>query len=267
MSAETKYAGVHIPGGCTVSVGEDEASLIDIGVIPMETDTNIDITYDLIKVQGSKREIVSSFVKNMLAKASTEIYQIRLDIINKLTGGVLNLTNVAGTAITGESFTIPTGWNKGQFYILPGQNSNDEKQTITSLKAGSKTLVVATDYIQSKDANGNWGIIVLDASTAVTTSALIAVYSYTPKTAIKASMGSAVATIKPKVVRFSLIQNGKKFQVTLFSAIMNGGIKLSFPGVDNDKPASLPISIEGSLDPTKEDGSQLLDIIDEIGVN
>jgi hypothetical protein len=84
---------------------------------------------------------------------------------------------------------------------------------------------------------------------------------------MKATMGSATTSITPKIVRFLLMQNGKKFQVTLFSAIMDGGIKLSFPGVDNDKPATLPISIEGSLDPERAEGSQLLDIIDEIGVN
>lgn len=263
----TYYAGVHIPGGCTVFVGDDEASLLDIGVIPIDTDTNIEITYDKVKIQGSKRELISSYVKNMKAKASTEIYQIRLDIINKLTGGVMNLNSIAGSLVSDENFTVKPGWNKGQLYILPGQNSNGSKQSITSIIAGSKTLVEDEDYIQSKDASGRWGVIVLADSAALTTSNLNIVYSYTPSTAIKASMGSSIASITPKVVRFLLMQEGKKFQVTLFAALMEGGIKLSFPGVDNDKPASLPISIEGDLDPNRAEGSQLLDIIDEIGVN
>ncbi|MGD1817999.1 MAG: hypothetical protein ACPKNR_13280 [Pleomorphochaeta sp.] len=267
MSNTSYYAGVHIPGGCTVFVGDDEASLVDIGVIPIETDTNIEITYDKVKVQGSKRELISSYVKNMKAKAATEIYQIRLDIINKLTGGVMNLNSIAGSIINDENFTVKPGWDKGQLYILPGQNSNGNKQTITSIIAGSKTLAEGTDYIQSKDASGRWGIVVLAASTALTTANLNITYSYTPATAIKASMGSANVSISPKVVRFLLMQEGKKFQVTLFAALMEGGIKLSFPGVDNDKPATLPISIEGDLDSNRAEGSQLLDIIDEIGVN
>jgi hypothetical protein len=111
----------------------------------MEVDTNIEISYDSVKVQGSKREVVTNFIKNMSAKAATEIYQIRLDIINKLTGGVMNLIALEGSAITGENFTVSAGWNKGQLYILPGQNSSGNKQTITSLKAGTKTLIVGTD--------------------------------------------------------------------------------------------------------------------------
>ncbi len=267
MSNTSYYAGVHIPGGCTVFVGDDEASLVDIGVIPIETDTNIEITYDKVKIQGSKRELISSYVKNMKAKAATEIYQIRLDIINKLTGGVMNLNPISGSIINDENFTVKPGWDKGQLYILPGQNSNGNKQAITSIIAGSKTLAEGTDYIQSKDASGRWGIVVLAASTALSTANLNITYSYTPATAIKASMGSANVSISPKVVRFLLMQEGKKFQVTLFAALMEGGIKLSFPGVDNDKPATLPISIEGDLDSNRAEGSQLLDIIDEIGVN
>ena len=31
---KSEYVGVHIPCGCTISVGDNEDSLVDIGVIP-----------------------------------------------------------------------------------------------------------------------------------------------------------------------------------------------------------------------------------------
>lgn len=263
--ATTKYAGVQLPSGCTVSVGEDVASLVDIGVIPMDTDTNIQISYDVQQIQGSKREEILTYLKNLSAKASTEIYQIRMGVLEKLSGGLLNVTNVAGAQVSGAVQTIPAGWNKSRIYVLDGQNAVGSPQTIASVSDGS-ALVEGTDYVAVQASDGRWGVMILDDSTADTTEALTITYSYTPATSVKATMGDSIVTISPKVVRFAKEQDGKKFQVTLYSAKLTGGIKLSFPGADSDKPASLPIELEGKLDTSRAQGDQLLEIIDEIGV-
>jgi hypothetical protein len=262
----TKYAGVHLPSGCTVLVGDDADSLVDIGVIPMETDTNIQISYDVQQIQGSKREDILTYVKNLMAKASTEIYQIRMGVLEKLSGGLLNVTNVAGTQVSGATQAIDAGWAKNRVYVLDGQNASGEKQTLTKVAQGGKTLVDGTDYVAAQASDGGWGVLMLAATTAVTTAALTVTYSYTPAASVKATMGDSVVTISPKVVRFRKEQDGRKFQVTLYSAKLTGGIKLSFPGADNDKPASLPIELEGKLDTSRQAGDQLLEIIDEIGV-
>lgn len=262
----SNYAGIHLPAGCTVSVGDSVDALEDVGVIPIDVDSNLEITYDKIKVQGSKRETVLDYVKNMAAKASTELYQIRMSVINKLTGGVMTVTPIAGDPVAGATQAIASGWTLGKLYVLNGQQASGSKQTITSVKYGATVLVEGTDYVQGMDAAGKWGILMISSATAPTLGQIDIVYGYTPAASMKVEMGAPTVEITPKIVRFSKLQNGKLFQVTLFSALMDSGLKLSFPGSDADKPVSLPVTIEGMLDSSRASGSQLLDIIDEIGV-
>ena len=51
---KTEYAGIHIPAGCTMYAGPSVDELKDLGVIPEETDSQIEITYDTARIQGSK---------------------------------------------------------------------------------------------------------------------------------------------------------------------------------------------------------------------
>jgi len=263
---ESKYVGVHLPAGCTLYVGDSIESLVDVGVLPIDTDSSLEITYDKISIQGSKKEQVIHYVKNMAAKATTELYQIRMSVINKLTGGVMTVTPVAGDPVAGAVQSIAAGWKVGRLYILSGQNSDGTKQTLASVKSGATVLVAGTDYVQASDASGKWGFIMITDATAPTGTALDATYGYTPAASMNVQMGAPVAEITPRIVRFLKMQDGKKYQVTLYSALLDGSLKLSFPGADADKPASLPITISGSLDPERASGSQLLDIVDEIGV-
>lgn len=264
----TNYAGIHLPSGCEVSVGDDVDSLQDVGVIPMETDSNIEISYEKKEVQGSKRENVITFITNMKAKAATELYQIRMNVLRELTGGAMTVANVAGEAVTGATHTIASGWKSGQLYVLPKQNSNGTAQTITSVVGSSSGALVADDdYFTARDASGAWGVVLRTdgTNTAAVSESVVVTYGYTPAAHIKVDMGSSVVEITKKIVRFKKIQDGKMFQVTLFAAAMSNGIKLSFPGSDEEKPVSIPVELEGSLDTTRASGSQLLEIIDEIG--
>lgn len=258
---KTNYAGIHIPAGCTVSVGETVESLIDLGVIPEETDSNITITYDTTKVQGSKLEQVVNYVRNMTAKGTSALYQVNLENLNKLSGGIMNITKSAGAIVTGDTHVISAPV-KQVLYMLPGQNANKAAPTITKVMRGSTEIAADTGYVLSKDSAGNWGIMFL---TITGTTDITITYSYTPAAYTKATMGDAALSINPKVVRFEKEVNGKKFSVTLYSAIMTNGLSLSFPAASNENIPSIPIEIEGSLDVSRASGDQLLEIIDEIG--
>lgn len=261
MSRE--YEAIHIPAGCDVLVGDSVDSLEDVGVIPMDTDSKIEITYDRSIVQGSKKEQVLTRVRNMTAKASTELYQIRLPIINKLSGGVMNIKSVAGSAVSGATHTIASGFEKGRLYILPGQNASGAAPTVATVKQGSTSLT-AEAYTVAKDASGMYGIILTGA--ADTAKAVTITYAYTPVAHYKVTMGGSSVDITKKIVRFTKTVDGKLFQVTLYSAAMSNGITLSFPGADEENPVRIPIEIEGNLDSSRASGDQLLEIIDEIGV-
>lgn len=263
---ESKYSGIHIPSGATVYVGDSIANLKNIGVIPIDTATTLDISYDSVSVQGSKKEEVLKYIKNMSAKASTEIYQINMEIINELTGGIMNLSKVSASPVTGYKQQVAS-FKYNEFIPLDYNNADGSLVSISELKASAKGVLTDANYVQVKDSESRVGIIILDKTgKPLETESLTITYNYTPKASVKVDMGDDVATIKPKIIRFLKMQGGKKFQVTLFSAQMEGGLKFTFSGSDSDKPDSIPISIEGHLDTDREKGKQLLEIIDEIGV-
>lgn len=268
--SERQYVGVQLPVGCEVLVGDSVESLVDVGVIPMETNSKIEITYDRSVVQGSRKEEVVTSIRNMVAKASTALYQIRLDVINRLAGGAMTVENVPGEPVSGKELSIAAGWKDGSLVILPGQNADGSAPAVASVTGSSSGALAADDdYILARDASGAWGVVLKTGGShsASVTETVTVIYGYTPAASVKATMGSGSAAIQKKVVRFQKIQDGKMFRVTLYSATMSNGITLSFPGADEEKPTSLPVEIEGTLDTSRASGDQLLEIIDEIGVN
>lgn len=261
----SKISKVHIPAGCEVLVGDSVDSLVSLGVIPEETESQIEITYEVDKIQGSKSELVVQRVRNMQAVGSSALYQYDLKKISNLCGGIMNIEETAGEETT-KSDTLEAGsWAKDTFYKLSGQNNSGEKQTITSVTAGEAELTDGTDYIQMK-TNDGWGILILGASTAVTSSSIVIAYTYTPTASIRATMGAGSIEVDKKIVRFLKVVNGKRFQVTMYAATMTNGITLAFPAESSDTIPSLPIEITGELDADRAEGDQLLEIIDEIGV-
>jgi hypothetical protein len=232
----------------------------------MDQETTIEVTYDQRKVQGSKREQVLLYVANLKAKGTTSIYQIRMGTLNSLMGGIMTVTQHAGTLVSGAQQTIAAGFELNRIYTLGGQNADGSAPTISSIASGGTALVAGEDYVVAKAADGLYGIMIISNAKASAGTDVDVTYSYTPAAYTKATMGSSIASISKKVVRFSKSQAGKKFQVTLYSAAMTNGLKLSFPGADSENPPSVPVELEGDLDETRADGDQLLEIIDEIGI-
>ena len=266
MAAELKseYVGVHIPCGCTISIGDTEDSLVDIGVIPEETDTTLSITYEVQTVMGSKREKVLEYVRNMAAEGTSAIYQVNLKILNSLFGGVMDIEESKGAQVSDATHKIAKGYAKETVYTLPGQNADGTAQTISKVNDGTTDLSEGVDYAQVKSADGRWGIMLLSGATA--TEELTVTYTYTPAAYVDAYMGDSVRQITSKIIRFSKEYGGKKFWVDLYSAKATNGLQIGFPASSADTPMSIPLTITGELDTTRASGRQLLRIHDEIGV-
>lgn len=260
---KTEHAFIHVPAGCTMLAGPDVDSLVDMGIIPEETDSNIAITYDVARIQGSKGEQVVNYIRNMVATATTALYQLNLENIGMLAGGVFNTEKVAGSQVTGEVHEV-SAWEKETFIQIPGQNSDGSAQTITTVENGVTELEEGVDYVAAK-VGGRWGIIILSGSSAVTSSPIKITYTYTPTASLRATMGDGNLSIKACVVRFEKEIEGKRFAITLYKAVKTDGITLSFPAITSEAIPSIDVQMEGRLDTSRAAGDQLLEIIDEIG--
>jgi len=137
------YGSVHIPAGCTVKIGDTVPTLADLGVL--KGDTSIGITYDKVKVQGSKAETLIDYVKNMKAEATFELYQLHLPNIEKLLDGALTVTPTPGTPLTDQGEVIAAGnWEYDRFYPLEHQMGAGTVPTINRVAGSVDTTLELT---------------------------------------------------------------------------------------------------------------------------
>jgi hypothetical protein len=267
------YGSVHIPAGCTVKIGDTVGGLASLGVL--KGDASIEITYDKVKVQGSKAETLVEFVKNMIANATFELYQINLTNIQKLLDGVATVSHVDGTIVEDHDQTIAAAaYEFNEFIECEYQNADG---TVPQIDAtGAPTLSGATDgaltegddFFITKNGEGKWGIIIVEAGTTVTTMDQVFTlsYDYTPAESYSLKMGEDSAELTTKIVEFSKTIDGSVFRARLWSVTNESGLTLAFPDSAGDEPASTPVTLTGGLDTDKADGEQLIEVYDEIGL-
>jgi hypothetical protein len=262
------FGSVHIPAGCTVKVGDTIGTLIDMGVL--KGDCTIEVSYDKVRVQGSKAETLTDYVKNMKATASFTLYQINMTNLQEMLDGIATVTATAGAPVTNfQQFAASGGWAYLGFIPFEHQNATGVVPTnITVIGSVDGSLVADTDYFVVKDENGAWGVYVKDTATVTTLAQILTIeYDYTPAASYTLKMGAASDELTAKVVEFSKTIDTKVFRARLWSATNESGFTLAFPDSASDEPASMPMTLSGDLDTTKTTGEQLIEVYDEIGLS
>ncbi len=266
------FGSVHVPAGCTVKVGDTIGGLATVGVL--KGDSNINVTYDLIKVRGSKAETLLDFIKNMEAEATFELYQLYLPNIVKFLDGAATVTSVAGVIVNDYAqTTVADEFDFNEFIVGDQQNGDGGRLMIdatdepTCSGATDGALVFDTDFSAVVNAEGKWGIIILDTATVTTMDQVFTItYDYTPSASKTLKMGAASAEMTAKIVEFELTNSGAVWRARLFSVTNDTGMVIGFPDSDTDDLATMPITLKGGLDTTKATGEQLIEIYDEIGL-
>lgn len=265
--ASSEYAGVHIPNGCEISVGDDIASLVSVGVL--DGDSQIEVAFDLVEYLGSQGEDVLTYTKNHVANMSFNMIQHDLEKIEEIMGGLASVEVSSGALVEGAEQVISAGWTAERNYLIEGQNGDASKPTINSVSATTSGAgTVDDDYFLVKGADGLWYISFRTDGTATfaTTEAITIDYDYAPAESKTLDFGSSSAEITPKIVQFQLTNNGDVFRVRVWAAKNESGLTFAFPSAQNDTPASIPVQMKGRIDTSRSDGEQLLEIYDEIGV-
>lgn len=266
------YGSVHIPAGCTVKIGDTVGGLASLGVL--KGDATIELTYDKVKIQGSKAETLVDFIKNMAAAATFEMYQLNLTNIQKLLDGAASVSHVDGTKVDDhDQVTVADAYDFNEFIECDYQNADGSVLQIDTQGypdvSGSVdgALAHGTDYFVTKNGQGKWGIIIIDSVTVTTMNQVFTIsYDYTPAESYSLKMGAASAELTAKIVEFSKTIDSKVFRARLWSVTNESGLTLAFPDSAGDEPASLPVTLTGGLDTDKAEGEQLIEIYDEIGL-
>lgn len=253
-------------GSARFEVGPDIGSLVNLGVMRGIT---FEETWDEVIVKTDNGGELPARVKNHIAKLSGNLMEIDLANLNTIRGGMDNLTTVAGTLVSGASYTVTSGnWQFDKIIPLPGQNHDWAKITPTSVTGSvAGVLTVNTHYSIVKNAAGQWGIAIKNGAPITSeTQNITIVYNYTPAASKSLSSGGKTA-ITPNVVKVTNVNSaGKELSITLYKASNSEGIKIEFPADDDDDPAMVPVVMRGSLDVNRAIGSQLFVIEDSQNV-
>lgn len=263
-----QYDSVHIPAGSIVRIGDDVGSMTALG--ELDGESSVELSYDRQKVVSNTGTKLKDFVKNMIATANFNLMQLYLPNVQKLFDGAATVSQVAGALVSGATQTIASGWTANKLIRIEGQNGDGTKPTINSVTASTSGAGTEDDdYVVVQSSDGLWYIALkTDGIATFATSESVTVnYDYTPAASRSLKMGSKSAELTPKIVEIEKTIGGKIFRVRLWSAVNVNGITIAFPSSDADGVATIPMQLEGTIDTTRTDGEQLLDIYDEIGVD
>lgn len=250
-------------GSAKVEVGATVGTLVDLGAAQ---DVNFEEKFDVVYLQPHNAPKEQIAIKNHEASVSFKMMEINFANLNTIRGGIDTYTPVAGdaTPVTGETHTL-TGTTAVRLNHKNGAGT--EVSTISVTDASDNAATRNTDYVCFVDEEGWTCIARVAASTAISSGEGVKVnYSYTPSASREFSTGGK-NTITPSVVRLTNVNSsGKKFEITVYSATAEGGIKLEFPADDGDEPMMPEIKLVGVCDATRTAGDQLFKIVDEQGV-
>jgi hypothetical protein len=250
-------------GSAKIEVGADTGSLVNLGVA-----TSVEFTeeYAPIVLKPDNAPEITAGVKDHFATVKFEMWELDLDNLALIRGGIDTVTDVVGSAtpVSDEPHTL----NDTDFVRL--DNKNGDNTAVTSIvvtDADDNAAVLNTDYVIAVDPAGYTCIARVSTSTVITDGDGAKVsYSYTPNASTEFSTGG-LNTISPRVVRLTNTNAaGKKFEITVYSAKNQGGIDLKLPSDDAEDPMKPSIELKGTIDTTRTAGDQLFKIVDEQGV-
>jgi hypothetical protein len=223
----------------------------------------------MLFVVGSAGQAIKSFIKNMKAKLTFNLIQLDLFRLEKLLSGTATYTPVAGSpvGVTGE-ILVANAWEFDTFYPFAHQSGDGTIPTSISATNTGGTPVAGTDYIVTENGGGSgiWGVVIIDTAQTAKTANFVLAYTYTPNASKTLSVGSDSIEIVPRLVRIrKLLATGKYWTAIIYSATNEGGLSFPFPRSDEDNPATMTITMMGSIDTTRTDKDQLFKITDEYG--
>jgi hypothetical protein len=192
--------------------------------------------------------------------------ELYMDNIYSLRGGADTKTPTAASpvTVTDELHTL-TGVVGTRLNFKNGANTI--VSTVSVKDSADGAAVINVDYVLYLDSAGYTCIARVSGSTVITTGEVAKVtYTYTPSASVSLSSGG-LTTITPQIVRLTNVDAaGKKFEITVYSAISQKGISMKFPSDDSEKSLVVPFELMGEIDSTRTAGDQLFKIVDEQGV-
>ena len=216
---------------------------------------SVEIAFDDV---GTVRDEVSNETVE-ISIASGRV--LDFDFVNALTGGLYTKEVVAGTPVTGYTWTIASGdWNYDKTVLFAEQNGDGTKPTITTVTAGIDDLLVEdTDYFVTELPEAGWVIVIKDSVTVTTeVQDIVVVYGYTPNAQTILKRGG-VKIITPIELAFETIaETGDVAQYFFYKSFTNGADGHGFSPENTAEPITMDFTFTAKKDGNRTSGDQLM---------
>jgi len=221
---------------------------VNIGALE-NTKLKVEISVISLVADNAKLEPRKKITK---ASITADMWEINLDTLATI-DGVGTLSSVASTPIspTAEVVLASGSWASNTPLFFAGRQSNWGVATAISVKNGSTTLTLGTDYAIINE-NGKTGIVRIGTSLATSGIGINVAYTYTPA-ASKSYTGKDIIKLigMYPVEVYNTDENGKKFGISFPLAYNSAGIEWSFsPDEKLDQVMKQPLEFTAFPDST-----------------
>lgn len=204
--------------------------------------------------------------KDVVTEQKLTIEWEQLEILNEealaiMRGSLDTVENTAASLVSGATQVIAAGWDFSTFIPIDHWDGDGTAPTIsTVVQATATSLSSGTDYFLQQDAQGRWGIMIIDNATTDNTKAVTITYSYTPNASSKYYTGGGTSEVPHFYVRLTNEdEDGKIVRfTTLGISNITKGFELAFKKYNaEDSRVSMPVSVTTRQDITLTAGKQL----------
>jgi len=271
----TKTDYIFFPDGAVVAVQDESGgSWYDVGAINSSVTNTLE--YDENQVETANAGKTSKQIRNMRMSGGFTLINLQAEGINKMSGGMFSITNVAGGAISDVvDLTVSSGWEDGAIYPLTmnstanGSVRTSSAPVLTSVTLNPdgtpETLTAGTDYVVVADSRSpsGWGITFISANMSTespTTYDIEVVFgSNTPVARTTMTGGSSTIILNAYALKITHTDsNGLVRELELYAVNpTSGGFQFNFKGANEDGVEEMPLTFEAILDSTRTDKDQL----------
>jgi len=254
-------------------------TLTTVAAAPISiTDEAVEVNdYDLVAFEnrnGDRSEVSSIVVADAATPTITYIRDCDYVVVTKPNGftaiarafatEIETASALIAAAVTANTFTLSAGaWDAqpavGDHITVAGF-VNTTNNGVFTVNAVSSTVITVDENLATEAEGASITITrggIADGAT------VYADYDYTPLASQSYTTGGK-NTLTDRVMRFTNEDvDGKVFRLTVYKAVIQDGLDLTFPMDKSLEPIRLPISIKGTLDVSRASGDQLLGIYDE----
>ena len=232
-------------GSVRVQIGDDFASLVDIGAMRNPVFTSL---VENQKIVFDNVDDLKKFVNGKKVQVAFDLAEINLTNMATLDAGLASVTSTAASAVSITDEALGTGWTVGEPIKLANKNGANTIVASIVIKAGGSALTISTDYVTyvGDGENGELGATYI---VPVTTNALAltADYDYTPN-ASKTLAFADFGTKTLKVLRLiNTDENGKTFKIDIENGTNFTPVSIDFAGDDEEDVAIMPIQFDGDM--------------------